>query len=130
MLRASAPTSIDKAAATCNSERNRSLRMSREVERIFADEARRRILRVESLVEGGIPAPGTPERQELWRHVHSLKGTAESLGFLRIGELSGDIAERLGGGHEATPGSRELEAGEAEVVLQEVAELEHAVQTL
>lgn len=85
--------------------------------------------RVEELVSAGIPLPNTPERKELWRHVHSLKGTAESLGYARIGELSADIASRLGGG-EALPGSREVTPDEERVVREEVGELERAVDAL
>lgn len=65
---------------------------------IFRLEARRRAQRIEALTQRGIPPRDSPERAELWRHAHSLKGTAGSLGHEEIERLAALLAEPLAPG--------------------------------
>lgn len=99
-----------------------------DVEDLFQQEARRRMERVRAILAEGFPEARTREREELWRHVHSLHGTASSLGHERIGALSADIATRLGA--EGMPGTRDVPPEEQEVVRTEVASLDREVAAL
>lgn len=99
-----------------------------EIDRVFRDEARRRIARVRAIVEKGLPSARSAERAELWRHIHSLHGTASSLGHDRIGALSEGIATRLGA--EGQPGLRDVPDDERPVVEREIADLVREVDAM
>jgi chemotaxis protein histidine kinase CheA len=99
-----------------------------EVERIFRAEATRRMARVDSIVAEGLPPAPSPERIELWRHIHTLQGTATSLGHEHIARISAALATRLG--IESTPGTREVPEDEIGAVRDEIAMLRREVAAL
>lgn len=66
-----------------------------EIERIFLDEAHRRLDEIARILSGPFPGPGTRELETLQRHAHSLKGTAGSLGQTRIESSARSIWTRL-----------------------------------
>lgn len=96
-----------------------------DAERLFEGEARRRVALIREIVRRGFPPQAPRDAAELWRHAHSLTGTAGSLGHERIAEISADLATLL------APERRAALSPEAqETVLHDVDELARAVDDL
>lgn len=73
----------------------RLMEQGASIEEVFLAEARERVRDAESILESGFPRPGTEALSRLYRHAHSLTGSASALGLERVADLSRDVAERV-----------------------------------
>ncbi|MFA5862296.1 MAG: Hpt domain-containing protein, partial [Candidatus Thermoplasmatota archaeon] len=70
--------------------------MPTEADAIFLREAKQRMSEIDRILSAReFPEPGSDRARELWRHAHSLKGTAGSLGHARVEAAAERLARLL-----------------------------------